>query len=200
MLVRELADGQEIDQVLLVRGREVRSGRDGGEHLRLTLADRTGSVTALAWEDVAARTACCEPGSRVRVAGRYEDHPRHGAQLTVRALRRAEPHEYELDDLLDGPSHRLGVMEADLRELVATVQDRHLRALLDRLLGPDAPTWPRYRDAPAAKRYHQAYRHGLLEHSLSVAQGVSAASTPSRRPMTNVGSMRWLGSVTVRRR
>ena len=27
---------------------------------------------------------------------------------------------------------------------------------------------------PAAKHYHQAYRHGLIEHCLSVAQGVSA--------------------------
>src|SRR5207302_6273150 len=35
---------------------------------------------------------------------------------------------------------------------------------------------PHYRDAPAAKRYHQAYRHGLLEHSLTVAQAVSAIS------------------------
>ena len=61
-------------------------------------------------------------------------------------------------------------MEADLRELVATVQSPHLRALLDRVLGPDAPTWPRSATRPAAKRYHQAYRHGLLEHSLSVAQ------------------------------
>ena len=30
--------------------------------------------------------------------------------------------------------------------------------------------------APAAKYYHQAYRHGLLEHSLGVAQAVSAIS------------------------
>ena len=32
----------------------------------------------------------------------------------------------------------------------------------------------RWHEAPAAKYYHQAYRHGLLEHCLSVAQGVSA--------------------------
>ena len=37
--------------------------------------------------------------------------------------------------------------------------------------------WERFRDAPAAKHYHQAYRHGLLEHTLSVAQGVSAAAS-----------------------
>jgi 3'-5' exoribonuclease len=67
-------------------------------------------------------------------------------------------------------------MEADLRELVATVQSPHLRALLDGLLGPGAPTWGQFREAPAAKRYHQAYRHGLLEHALSVAQAVSAIS------------------------
>jgi 3'-5' exoribonuclease len=66
-------------------------------------------------------------------------------------------------------------MEADLRDLVATVQCAHLRRLLDTLLGERSPVWRRYREAPAAKRYHQAYRHGLLEHSLTVAQGVSAA-------------------------
>jgi 3'-5' exoribonuclease len=64
-------------------------------------------------------------------------------------------------------------MEADLRELVATVQDPHLRALLDRVLGPQTATWELYRRAPAAKLYHQAYIHGLLEHCLTVAQGVA---------------------------
>ena len=44
------------------------------------------------------------------------------------------------------------------------------------MFGPSSPTWKQFRDAPAAKRYHQAYRHGLLEHSLTVAQAVSAIS------------------------
>jgi 3'-5' exoribonuclease len=76
----------------------------------------------------------------------------------------------------DGPPRSAALMEADLRELAGTVQDRDLRRLLDAVFGPDAPTWARYRSAPAAKRFHQAYRHGLLEHSLSVAQAVSAIS------------------------
>ena len=66
-------------------------------------------------------------------------------------------------------------MEADLRELIATVQCPHLRALLDAVLCGE--TWERFRRAPAAKRYHQAYEHGLLEHCLSVAQGVSAMAS-----------------------
>ena len=79
-----------------------------------------------------------------------------------------------MDERGDRPPRTAEQMEADLRELVATVQDRHLRALLDAVLGPAAETWSAFRDAPAAKRYHQAYRHGLLEHSLTVAQSVSA--------------------------
>jgi 3'-5' exoribonuclease len=67
-------------------------------------------------------------------------------------------------------------MEADLRELLATVQNPHLRGLLGGVLGETSATWSRFREAPAAKHYHQAYRHGLLEHSLSVAQAVSAIS------------------------
>jgi 3'-5' exoribonuclease len=67
-------------------------------------------------------------------------------------------------------------MEADLRELVATVQNPHLRRLLALVVGERTATWALFREAPAAKRYHQAYRHGLLEHSLSVAQSVGAIS------------------------
>jgi 3'-5' exoribonuclease len=73
-----------------------------------------------------------------------------------------------------GPPRSPALMEEDLRELLATLQNPHLRGLLEAVMGRDAATWPAFRDAPAAKRYHQAYRHGLLEHSLTVAQSVSA--------------------------
>jgi 3'-5' exoribonuclease len=56
------------------------------------------------------------------------------------------------------------------------VQSPHLRQLLDRIFGDRSPIWARFRKAPAAKYYHQAYRHGLLDHTLSVAQAASAAA------------------------
>jgi 3'-5' exoribonuclease len=180
MFVRELVDGQEIDQVLLVRERERRSRRDGAEYLELTLGDRTGSVTGMVSDRAAELAARCEAGSFVRVLGRYEVSTRHGGQVAVRDLRPARPEEFDRADLLDGPPRSAAQMEADLRDLLATVQNPHLRVLLERVLGSEAPTWPLFRDAPAAKRYHQAYRHGLLEHSLSVAQsvGLIAATFP----------------------
>ena len=176
MLVRDLSDGQEADLVLLVRSRELRTRRDGGEYLKLTLGDRSGSLAALIWDGVAELSAVCERGAAVRVAGRHTLHPRHGAQLLVSSLRAAEPHELDYALLLDGPPRTAEQMEADLRELLATVRNPHLSALLERVFGEGTETWERFRCAPAAKRYHQAYRHGLLEHSLTVAQSVSAIS------------------------
>src|SRR5439155_3097819 len=67
-------------------------------------------------------------------------------------------------------------LEREIRELLATIQQPHLRALLERVFGEGSELWAAFRLAPAAKHYHQAYRHGLLEHSLGVAQAVSAIS------------------------
>jgi 3'-5' exoribonuclease len=76
----------------------------------------------------------------------------------------------------DGPIRTVEQMECDLRELIATVQRAHLQRLLGAVFAEGSSTWGMFRDAPAAKHYHQAYRHGLLEHSLTVAQAVGAIS------------------------
>jgi 3'-5' exoribonuclease len=177
MFVRELADGDRIDQVLIVREAALRRRADGSEFLRLSVADRSGSVIGVANERVRELADVCQRGMFMRVRGHFELHPRYGAQIAVADVTPAEPRESDFDVLLDGPPRPVAGMEAALRDLVDQVRSPHLRALLDGVLGPDAPTWPAFRDAPAAKRYHQAYRHGLLEHSLGVAEAVAVIST-----------------------
>jgi 3'-5' exoribonuclease len=159
MLINELTDGMELDQVLLVRQLERRPRRDGGDYLRLLLGDRTGAVPTMVWEGLEQAEAVARAGEPVHVRGRYAVHPRFGPQINLR-----------------GPVREAGQMERDLRELIVTVQDPHLRRLLERVLGEGSQMWAGYRMAPAAKYYHQAYTHGLLEHCLGVAQAVSATS------------------------
>ena len=157
MLVREFAEGQEIDQVLLVRGGP-----------RPKLGDRTGSVRA----GVAPGADCClQPGSLVRVTGRSRAAssrcappapPRRASTTspTCWTARRARP-----------PAWRPTCASCSRRS-----RTRTCARCWTPCSGPSSPTWKQFRDAPAAKRYHQAYRHGLLEHSLTVAQAVSAIS------------------------
>ena len=176
MLVNEFSDGTEIDQVLLVREAERRQRRDGGEYLRLQLGDRTGAVVAMVWEELAGIEELVRAGAAVHVRGRYTVHPRFGPQINLRGLAEAVPGSYAPEDLLDGPVRGVEQMEEEVRELLATIQEPHLRILLERVFGEGSELWAGYRVAPAAKYYHQAYRHGLLEHCLGVAQAVSAIS------------------------
>jgi 3'-5' exoribonuclease len=174
--LRDLSDGQEVTGAFCVRERELRQKRNGEDFLRLILADSTGTVEAVAWEEATERFEVAEPGSVVFVAGRYSVHSQYGPKITIETIRPARDGQFDPDEIAEGPEIPVERLESDLRELVATVQQPHLRALLDRFFAPGSPRWARFRVAPAAKYYHQAYRHGLLDHTRSVAQAVSAAA------------------------
>ncbi|HEX3293099.1 MAG TPA: HD domain-containing protein [Solirubrobacterales bacterium] len=175
-LLRELSDGDQVAGAFVVRERERRQKRNGEDFLRVVLADKTGTVPAIAWEGVAECFEVCAPGAIVLVSGNFSIHPQFGRQIKLVAVRAAGPGEYDAEQLAEGPERAVELLEADLRELIATVQNSSLHALLERFFGPETENWARFREAPAAKHYHQAYAGGLLEHTLSVAQAVSAAA------------------------
>jgi 3'-5' exoribonuclease len=176
VLVNELTDGMEVDQVLLVRAVERRQRRDGGEYLRLQLGDRTGAVACMVWEELTRAQELARAGTPVHVCGRYTVHPRFGAQINLRSLQAPVPGSFDARDLHDGPAREACQLEAEVRELLETIREPHLRGLLDGVFGEGSQLWAAFRVAPAAKHYHQAYPHGLLEHCLGVAQAVSAIS------------------------
>jgi 3'-5' exoribonuclease len=174
--LRDLEDGQRVSGVYAVRERELRRKRNGEPWLRLSVGDATGTAEAVCWEEAEALYALCANGSPVYVTGTFEVSDRWGAKIKLTSVREAESHEFEAEQLAAESEASAELLERDLRELLGTVQNPQLRELLDVFFGESAATWARFREAPAAKTYHQAYRHGLLEHTLSVAQAVSAAA------------------------
>jgi 3'-5' exoribonuclease len=172
----DLEDGQRVAGVYAVRQRELRRKRNGEAWLRLVLGDAGGACEAVSWEDAEERFALAASGTPVFVTGVFEVSERWGGKVKISELREATPEEYSVEDLTAESEVSFDRLESDLRDLLATVQDPQLRELLDRFFGERTEKWARFRDAPAAKVYHQAYRHGLLEHTVSVAQAVSAAA------------------------
>ena len=158
-------DGDRIDQVLLVRQVDRGRTRTGSPFLRLMLGDSSGCIPAVMWED-----AVCEAGVPMRARGRVGDHGRYGRQLTVEHLEPVSPDTVSWDELVEGPVRPATELEVELDALIDSVSQAHLRTLLCRLVG-DA-----YRAAPAAKLHHHAYRHGLLEHCVGMAQLADAAA------------------------
>jgi 3'-5' exoribonuclease len=156
--VRDLADGQEVDAIFVVRGHAKRQKRNGEPFLKLQLGDVTGSVEGLVWDGVEDLAGLCGPGAVVRVLGTYAVDDRYGGAITVRRLRQAAEGEFDLAELAESPPIPYAQMAEDLDALIETVQRQHLRDLLGRLVDPSTQV-------------------GRAYHSLSVAQGVSALAS-----------------------
>ena len=50
--VRDLADGQEVNEVFVVRAHTRRQRRNGDPFLKLQLGDMSGAVEAVVWDEV----------------------------------------------------------------------------------------------------------------------------------------------------
>ena len=173
MELRELEHGSPVDQVLLVRGADLRAKRGSDERfLRLELGDRSGAVPAMVWDDAVAVAEVAIRGLAVRVVGRFEVHERYGRQIALERVEAVPQDEVDLSLLIEGPSRPPAELEERFRALIARTEDPWLRTLLERVFDPAGAFWPRFRAAPAAKRFHEAYPYGLLDHTLRVAESV----------------------------
>jgi 3'-5' exoribonuclease len=128
-------------------------------HLRSTAVDRSAKRVPIGPLGVAAPRVSPRPPATRAAASK---------------TRYVRPALYRQRPMQPASSRSVEQMECDLRELIATVQSPYLKLLLAEILAEGSHTGAAYRAAPAAKHYHQAYRHGLLEHCLTVAQAVGA--------------------------
>jgi 3'-5' exoribonuclease len=130
------------------------------------LADKTGEVEAKMWDNVAEVMDTFDRDDFVKVKGLVQVY-QNRSQFTVHRLRRVEEKEIDLADFFPCSDRDPDEMYAELRGIIAGMQNPHLRALLESVFD-DAATAAMYKMAPAAKTIHHACRGGLIEHVLSM--------------------------------
>ncbi|HZL57090.1 MAG TPA: HD domain-containing protein [Bryobacteraceae bacterium] len=164
--VRELKPNEIATAVFLVHSKEIRQKRTGEPYLAMQLADRSGELDAKMWDNVAEVMDTFDRDDFVKVKGLlqlYNNRP----QFTIHKLRPVGDHEVEFGDFFPASLRDPEEMFAELRATIASLSNRHIRALLDAFVD-DPDIAARYKIAPAAKTIHHAFRSGLLEHVLSL--------------------------------
>jgi 3'-5' exoribonuclease len=163
-----LRPGQDVDGVFACTRKDRLKTRSGSPYLVMELRDRTGALSARAFQGADALAGRFERGDVVRVRGRVERF-REELSLEVSDIARIAA-----DDGID-PARFLPTAYRDLDELdgflehlAGEVYDRGYRDLLRRLLDDDVlrAAWRR---APCTRSGHHAYLGGLLEHTVAVA-------------------------------
>ena len=67
--VKELSDGETIDQVFLASEKQLRTNRNGNLYLQLRLSDKSGSITAMLWNAQQKHFDSFNNGDFVRLKG-----------------------------------------------------------------------------------------------------------------------------------
>jgi 3'-5' exoribonuclease len=170
----DLVEGGTVEGALLCRRVERLIAKTGRPYLRLELADRSGSLRAYLFDPSPDQEQAARTGAVVWVRGRYANPPEYGPQLKLERLAEAPPGSYDPDLLHRQPPAQLGELERRFWALVDSLTNPDLKRLVSTVLDPEGEAWRTFREVPAAKQNHQPYRHGLLEHTVEVAEGVAA--------------------------
>jgi len=168
-------DNATVTTYFVLSTKQVRDKKQGGQYLAMTLSDKTGSLEARMWDDVAEAIATCSEGCYVKVQGDIAKY-QGKFQITLKKLRLAA--ESEIDPADFQPSTKFDVEEMwiELRGYIDRFKNADLRRLVFAFLDDDR-IGPAFKAAPAAKRLHHAWLGGLLEHVLTLVR-VCVATVP----------------------
>ncbi len=166
--VKQMTDGDALDDVYLVGEKQLRANRQGNLYLQIELRDRTGSISARLWNASESLFRSFEEGDFLRAKGKVQLF--QGAlQVILSHIAPAEAEKIELADFMPHTEHDIGKLLERLRQPLMRMENPHLRALVECFLMDDRFVRDLCR-APAGIRNHHAYVGGLLEHMVTLTE------------------------------
>jgi 3'-5' exoribonuclease len=169
--IGELEEGDAATGFALVTKKELRQDKNGRDYLDMEVVDATGPMVAKVWSDSPALRGDFAQHDFVAYRGtvnRFRDQ----LQLNIKDCRRAgeADRDHGFDEALIIPSTRYDIEQLDQR-----LREIYSREIVRPVLGELASSalaahGDQLREHPAAKTIHHAYRGGLLEHTVSMAE------------------------------
>jgi 3'-5' exoribonuclease len=164
--IADLQPNQIATGTFLVSFKDIRTKKTGEPFLNLTLCDRTGDIDAKMWDNADKVMDTFERNDFIRVKGLPQIF-QNRLQFTVHTLVRVGESDVDYADYFPASERNADDMFQELLGFIATVQNPHLKALLEGIFA-DETIARRFKQAPAAKTIHHAWIGGLLEHVLSL--------------------------------
>jgi 3'-5' exoribonuclease len=172
VFIQDLANGMAVDQVFVVRQKELRTTKGGDLYISATLGDATGSIPARMWQASEAVFNDIAVEGFLHIKGRVEDY-RGSLQLMIDACRPWPADKVNASDFMPVSPHDIEEMWSELLELLRAIKNKSLRMLIKKFL-EDQQIVTAFKRSAAAVQMHQPYIGGLLEHTLNVTKAAKA--------------------------
>ncbi|MHC4520096.1 MAG: 3'-5' exoribonuclease YhaM family protein [Planctomycetota bacterium] len=171
--INEIAAGETINDIYMVRDPILRSTTRGDLYIAMFLGDRTGQLNGRMWQATENVYKSLPKPGFVHIKGRSELY-QDNLQIVVNTVTPIDPSKVAVDDFLAHTTNDVDAMFADVKEVVAGLQNADLKTLAEAFLA-DEDLMANFCKAPGGMKVHHGYIGGLLEHThnmLRVAQAI----------------------------
>ena len=186
--IKDLKVNDTIENIFLLRKKELSRTQSGKPYLKMTLSDKSGRMEAKVWEGAEAADEMVATGAAVFVNGRVDSF-KGELQIRVDGIRLAEPKEYKFEDLVRSVEKPEEIFKK-IRGMLDEVSDNHLAALVKEFLADDE-LMAKFKKSPGAQNWHNAYIGGLMEHTFEVmhiCNEVCALYPEADRDLVTIGA------------
>ena len=154
--VQDLDNNFPIEDVFALNSGELLPfNRKPGKYLRLTISDKTGTITATLWDNAEDAYNQIADSKFVKIAGTTRTY---NGKLTINVnyIEPVDTDDVDLDDFLPTTSKDIDEMITFLEFVIDSIEDPNLKELLDVFCNDDDIVND-FIKAPAAKIIHQPY-------------------------------------------
>lgn len=172
VFLRQCQPGDYLDDVFVISQKQLSTTSTNKPYIKCMVADRTSQVTARIWNASRSTFEALPDSGFVRLKGRVENY-QGNLQVIIDEVRPAALGDFNVADLIAHTTRDIPTMREKLTKLCLSVQNRHLKAVVQAYLD-DTELMERLCKAPAAQSYHHAFIGGLLEHTLNAMEVADA--------------------------
>jgi len=168
VFVKELKDGDSVNEVYLLADKQLRANRNANLYLLATLRDRTGVVSGLMWNVVEENVQHISSGDYVRVRGKVQLY-QGGLQMIVTHIDPVPETTCNPEDFNVQAQANAAPLLARLKELLFSIRNPELLLLANAFM-EDEVIVNGLCSAPAGVKAHHAYMGGLIEHVVGMTE------------------------------
>lgn len=169
--VGELKDGDAIDEVYLLADKQLRANRNAALYLLASVRDRSGTLNGLMWNVREDQMAGFEAGDYVKIKGKVQVY-QGGLQVILTHVQRADGAGLDPEDFELRPKQDVEKLMVRLREILLSIDDPSIRALMECFLIDEALVQRMLRTGAGVKAHH-AYPGGLVEHITNMLEAAT---------------------------
>lgn len=172
-LISDIHIDDSVSSIFKIVSKKLQATRDGKSFLLLTLADRSGTLRAIDWNNSKYNDERLNVGSVIRTNGKvslFDGHPQLNIANSRDSLKLMNEGEYDPNKFIEVTSKNVRDMYDSLVDKIQFVKNPKIRQLLTDIFVTDDLFISEFIEAPAAINVHHAYKGGLLEHTLDVVE------------------------------